>query len=590
MKRKLPFLFGSMAAMMLSASPVVDRVDFSKKLPVGSAVSTNVENLEKAISKPLVLKETVESLSKKEKFMSNPWYAEDYGYMPYYISFGNFNCGMDAQYRELTNTYILQPAFAPVIYYSLADEMGYTEHLWTYWDPEADSVATSTDPYLMHEYPETILTMPFLTASVDGEYEATYPPYEEGGAQYGAIYGGNLVFDLGEEEPVKFGACNYDLSKDFVYYTYDGTSQFGKGSDAYWETEDLNVKGIINIFEKPASPYLLDGLWINAYNVVASPDATLTMTIYKTNADATTYTEYQGEAIATSTVGIDNIEMVDEGPYFNVHFPIMTVDEDGFETEGGILISDEIMVEITGFNTPEFTSFEPLIQYYDHTSGNNYMLTKFTDLTTNEPIIYAFAMNTSWMVNLSASFPHIHSTGSEGSEEPGDSVCCVPEYGGEFYVTIDEPSPAMTRSSDIEVVPSSEWISYISQSYNETERRHYFLMKAEPLGEGEANEPGEIKFNRNGEEIASVQVVRGTTTGVEDAYAKSITSTFIVDDLQLTYPSDVKKLSIYSATGALVKVVDLDRSGSDVVSMPMAKGVYILSFEGKERAVRKVIK
>ena len=114
-------------------------------------------------------------------------------------------------------------------------------------------------------------------------------------------------------------------------------------------------------------------------------------------------------------------------------------------------------------------------------------------------------------------------------------------------------------------------------------------MNAESMDMDIEGREAEIIFECNGMEQI-VPVIQGTPTGVEDAYAKSITSAFIMDDLQLTYPSDVKKLSIYSATGALVKVVELDRSGSDVVSMPMAKGVYMLSFEGAERVVRKVIK
>ncbi len=585
MKRKLPFLFGSMAAMMLSASPVVDQVDFSRKLPANSVVSAKVDNLEKLNLKAKGLERSGRVNSTPEKIMSNPWYEDYYGNMPYYISFGNFNCGLDTQIRSLNNVFILQPAYAPVMYYSLAEDFGYTEHEWTFIDPTTDSVATSTEQYLIHEYPVGEKMLPFLTASVNGEYEATYPSLADDAPYYYGIYGGNFLFDVGESEPVEFGAGNYDPKKGL------GLSGLGAGSDADWESSGISVIGIMNLFEKPSSPYLLDGLWLTAYGVEASPEATITMTIYKADPTQNTYSDMQGEVIATSTVGVDNIEYVEGTEFANVHFPIMTVDEDGFETEGSILISDDVLVEISGYNTPEFTSFEPIIQNEDHTSGNNYMYIKAKDLTTNEPFIVTFTNTaTSWFVNMSASFPHIHAAAS-GADHP----CCVSEDGEVFYVGIDMPSSSMTRSSGIEVVPSEDWISYLSEMYDANTGVNYFIMQAEPLNEGEAGDKGSIKFLRNGEEIANVPVLRGEQedtdpTGVQSELAKAITSAFIVDDLQLTYPSDVTKLSIYSAAGVLVKIVDLDKGGSDVVSMPMAKGVYILSFDGKERVVRKVVK
>ncbi len=590
MKRKLPFLFGSMAAMMLSASPVVDRVELGRELPVGRVVSAKVDNAEKQISKRLELKESGKLVSTPEQIKSNPWYADDYGLMPYYISFGNFNCGMDSQYRNLTNKFFLQPAYAPVIYYSIADLMGYTQHEWTYMDPSTLEVATSTDPFIIHEYPEGRMIMPFLTASIDGEYEATYPPFDEEAPQYIGVYGGDFLFNVGEAEPVKFGACNYDIDKEFVYYSSEGVSAFGAGSDPYWEADAETVHGIINLFEEPASPYLLDGLWLNAMNVEASPEATITMTIYKANPDAEYYSEIQGDMIATSTVGVESFEEVSEG-YFNIHFPIMTVDEDGFETEGAILISDQILVEISGYNSPEFTSFEPLVQYYDHTSGNNYMLAKFNSIDTGEQTIYSFGMYTSWLVNLSASFPFLATQEDEYTAD---------EEGGDFIVSVAIPSNSMSKSparasssiettSGIIIKEMPEWISYVSDSYNGTTKMYDFVMNAEAMPEEMEGRQENIVFEYNSMEMV-VPVSQGQPMSVENAYAKSITSAFMMDDLQLTYPSDVKKLSIYSATGALVKVIDLDPCGSDVVSMPMAKGVYMLSFQGKERVVRKVIK
>ena len=446
MKRKLPFLFGSMAAMMLSASPVVDRVDFSKELPAGSVVSAKSGHLEKIALESRELSRSGKINSSPERITSNPWYADSVTSvptgLPYYISFGHFNCGMDTQTRTLVNNFTLQPAYAPVIYYSLADYFGYNQILWTFWDPTIDDVATSTAPYLIHEYPETELMAPFLTASADGEYEATYPSLDESAPDNIAIYGGDFLFNIGEPELVKFGACNYDNAKDIAL------SGLGAGSDPDWEASGISVRGIMNLFEEPSSPYLLDGLWLTAYDVDASPEAKLTMTIYKAYPNEPVYNDMVGEVIATSTVGVEAIEVIDEGPFANVHFPIMTIDEDGFETEGGILISDAIFVEITGYNTPEFTSFEPIMQKEDHTSGNNYLYIKTTDLVTKEPTVVTFTtVASSWMVNLSASFPYIHTQEEEYN---------LAEEGGEFTVSIAVSSSSMNKAPGMSSSPESE--------------------------------------------------------------------------------------------------------------------------------------
>lgn len=279
---------------------------------------------------------------------------------------GAFYYGFSDQYYSLSNkdgqSLMLIPANVPVTWTNMsnADSETFT---WLYGYDQNDNELYADDVDLVINYAATPeeeynwYDIPVLTASAEGGEDSEYS--WNGLALQAGGYA-HYMYD-GDTEETLYGVGNYDFNNSkFTELGYDeDTPLYGvaEGIDAAWSAifdEEISVEGVANYFEKPTIPYTLSRINISC-DATFEDGAQLELTLVRID-DAGYLTDTIAQTVTTLTS--DMIAFTSDGTnYTSVPFTFSTIDEDGFETEADLTISDAFMAVV---NTKSATGIQYL--------------------------------------------------------------------------------------------------------------------------------------------------------------------------------------------------------------------------------------
>lgn len=279
---------------------------------------------------------------------------------------GAFYYGFSDQYYSLSNndgqSLMLIPANVPVTWTNMSNVDSET-FTWLYGYDQNDNELYADDVDLVINYAATPeeeynwYDIPVLTASAEGGEDSEYS--WNGLALQAGGYA-HYLYD-GDTEETLYGVGNYDFNNSkFTELGYDeDTPLYGvaEGIDAAWSAifgEEISVEGVANYFEKPTIPYTLSRINISC-DATFEDGAQLELTLVRID-DAGYLTDTIAQTVTTLTS--DMIAFTSDGTnYTSIPFTFSTIDEDGFETEADLTISDAFMAVV---NTKSATGIQYL--------------------------------------------------------------------------------------------------------------------------------------------------------------------------------------------------------------------------------------
>lgn len=465
--------------------------------------------------------------------------------------------------------FMLAPAKAELTWQNHSNEDAKSFE-WSYMDAEGKTVVSTDENLLMPVGPAMdYVTYPQLKV-MGGDRTDTYT--KQGYVKYGGHTG--ITYSNGVQ--VVYGASNCDFSKQYwAAASGPGKYVFGTGGEDYWNGK--KVHGIGNLFDKPASPYLITEAWLSLMEFSARTTAEFHCTIYKVEDNAITE-----EVIATTAIKAKDVKKVtssDGSVFYTMEFPF----------DKTLYIDSAIFVFIEGFNQTGVMTIAPISQTYNHDSGLSYAFVALDnngdnytliDVASRIPSMDGYGpMCVSMYISMNAVFPYLYPLGS-------DEVV-IPNEGG----TVNVACETYFSPENWYLYPEAEWIK-VEKEFDETTFTSSLAITADPLPEGVEGRRGVVRVVSMGTEM-NVTVLQGDgSVSIETVEsAGNVMAKFVGDALRLNYPNGATSVSVYNMAGQLVKSADLPASGNCTVSAAeLGRGTYILRFEGNTQKTVKAIK
>lgn len=477
---------------------------------------------------------------------------------------GYFWAGMTTDFGYYYDYYLLGPAYSSSNWRNYSG--GATSYLWTLPDPNGPfdeysislATLTSTEENPEAYYPDAIFfCTPSLTAT-DGTNTMTY---SLGGVDSTYVFAGRNFGDL------EVGACNYDCHQNmYAYYFEEGDYLFGSSLDG-------SIDAVANYFEKPTHEYILDSLWINATYCTLPAGTELQLIIHKLDDEGKL-----SDTIASATAKANNIlgPFGSENTYYTIVFSEFSVfDTDlGFEvTQDYIEISDEILIELKGFNV-EGAEFSVMAQEFDTSpvNENNAFVFYYEDGVRDWE---GYEGSTSLAFNLGIFYSYLLA----------DDNTYIASVGGDskvFNIT------SMYSPEDIwfeNELP--DWLSY-DFTFDEVTWDITLTFTAEALPSGVKGRGTTALLKTYGASFP-ISVTQGDYTSIN---GREIMKTRVFADngaINLTYAKEYNNVSVYSTSGQLIGRYSLPSSGSfSFVPTVKQKGLYLLKLNGENNRTETV--
>lgn len=452
---------------------------------------------------------------------------------------GSFYMGFSAEADFMNAQMVLAPAYTETTWmnYSNTDSKDF---LWSYNMQGVEGTSNEMNLKLPQMAPSDILDWPTLVSS-NGNRNDTF----KGANVAGVKFGGDANIPIGERN-IAFTLGNYDASK-VVWYAQlanNGSSAFGTGGEAFWGERSggyyKKVRGIANVFEKPAAPYVFNQVTqaFNAFLEVGSNNIICTVRRLEYNADGSP--NWDGEVLGqtskselkTSTTG----------------FKALT-----FTFPNTMVVDDAVVISIEGFDNDLVIAAQPLSQAANHDNGEGYMMVLLKGADGKIDWIEVFStiacpesaennLAGSFCMGMNAIFPYLHSnTGNAFAVTKGGE-------SKDFDIdTYWNPNGAGEGATDPQwnVACSDNWFT-ATTDVNLTEKKVTLKINAQALPEGMSGRRGTVTITALGcKEV--INVLQGDNiTGVEN----------IVSD-------DNEDYNTYSLSGQLMNPTNL------------SKGIYI---------------
>ena len=333
----------------------------------------------------------------------------------YDIPEGAFYYGMSIDgYYEKTSPNTLLPAGVKTIWqsYSNSDSQ---EFEWTSWNKGDNNTSNSritTQETLTADRNNFGYTMPYPTLTVRAE-GGNNDSYTRGGF---VRFGGDTQWETDGTTRL-YGATNCDLTKQYWTASSGSNYAFGAPSKAIWEgILDLNnehltgkVCGILNLYDKPASPYTISQIWmpLGAFSTMTN-NITFTCDIHRAILDETKGYIPSAEPIVTTTC---------TGKTVKDHYRKTKFYSLNFELSQPLTVGEAIFIYIHGFEDNNVTTIAPYAQAQGHDSGKNYAYLSFqtTDNSRDVRPISKLMKNangvgfaaSSFLISTDAYFPEV---------------------------------------------------------------------------------------------------------------------------------------------------------------------------------------
>jgi len=465
----------------------------------------------------------------------------------YEVPEASFITGYSADYYEL-NADILQ-SFA------------YTPVQWNGYSIDADAVSWSFGAYGTFTEAQPLVTLPFdlidppvLTAT-SNVGSATY----QWGTTYPYLFTGGTMGDIGVPE---YHIGNYDKRFGFTRYSdinAEGMADYG------------TFKGVSNYFAKPASNYAIDTIFVHVGNLVAKAGEPVKLAVYKINDDSTLGdTLGIAEAYPEDFIFAFNSNGLD---YYTVPFIFKALDpETMLESDTWLDINSPILVEFYNYESAYI-----FFQYEDNPDGYNYAYISFEEGVMP---LSDFGIYTSALFDMTATLPFLYTE---------DNKYDAPVAGGSksFDITtywhpngwwLDEELP--------------DWITFGSLTLNQSTGVATLPVNVAALPSGVTGRSANIELASYACNL-TLQVKQGDgeylSVNTVISNQETVKAARQGDNFILSYPAKAGSVSVYTISGQKLSTYELNPKG--VFTLPasnLAKGVYLLKFDGLNKSVKIV--
>lgn len=459
--------------------------------------------------------------------------------------------------------HLLAPAYTPLEWRNESNDEAYT-FSWEFADGEGGTIVKE-DRNPSVSYPETVTQLPVLTGfSNVGDFASEYSMDNSG---YGEIYYGGTTSYGG----VKMSAGNYVPQNGLAVGPLGNDKYFfGVGADEM--LSGWHLKGVSNLYEKPAHPYLIDRVWVLCVDPVpADSDASVELTVYEMENGR------PGDVIATSVCKYSDFVLRQDDQVNQLQLYSVP-----FEFEKQLVIDSEIMLTVRGFNDGEFETIGFCYQYNDHDFGKNFVYLNVVPAgsasspETIYPLTRVLENKTSMYFNLDVTMPYVHAE-SDALEFGWD--------GGTRTVVLDSYFPMEELSFNN--LPS--WIKR-SEPYVEGDKVKVDLI-VEALPEGRTIRTAQLNISAPAcsESVTVRQTVDASVDGIDKdddvLFRRSGDKwMFEIDGFGYRY------VRIYDSIGRLVVEDSVYGTECVVDASVLQNGIYLVQFSGEKSVTLKVSK
>lgn len=331
-----------------------------------------------------------------------------------------------------------------------------------------------------------------------------------------AKVGGDCVMSYnidGKPIQVDFGLGNFDPTK--LYWLGEisntgGAYAFGSGSGSFWsgmtDGKYSDVRGIANVFEAPASPYVFNRVTL-PLGAFFNLGATIVCTVYEAKELEDGGLEVTDNVLGEATT-VDGTQ-ISGGWMLTFNFPnIMT-------------INTPICVKISGFDNSNILEIAPLSQAKNHDNDLGYAFVILRNMTSGGewwvPIESALAavegsgnMEVSHCIGMNAIFPYLKAN-------DGD-VFTAPSEGGQKTIDINsywypEKLDANDQLNGWTVESSESWVK-TSVTIDKDAQKAGISITADPLPADVEGRMAKITIKALACE-ETITVVQGNAAGIE---------------------------------------------------------------------------
>lgn len=455
---------------------------------------------------------------------------------------GSFYMGFSADADYMNAQMVLAPAYTETTWmnYSNTDSKDFK---WTYNMQGVEGTSEEMNLNLPAMNPSDILSWPTLVSS-NGNRSDSY----SGASVAGVKFGGDANIPMGDRN-IAFTLGNYDASKVVWYAPLSnrGSSAFGTGGESFWSERSggyyKKVRGIANIFEKPAGPYVFNQVTqaFNDFLNFGTDNIICTVRRMEYKADGTP--NWDGEVLGQTTAS--------ELKTSTTGFKALT-----FTFPNTMVIDDAIVISIEGFDHDLVMAAQPLSQAQNHEDDMGYMMVLLKNADNGIDWIEVYTtiacpesadnnLAGSFCMGMNAVFPYLHS--NDGTVFVADTAG---ETKGFDFNSYWDPDGATETTIDPQwnVTCSDNWLRAVTE-VDRTAKKVSLKISAQALPEGVSGRNGTITITGLGcKEV--ITVLQGDAATDIDNIAAGVSENSETYNIsgQLVSPINLKK-GIYIKNG-----------------------------------------
>lgn len=455
---------------------------------------------------------------------------------------GSFYMGFSSDADFMNAQMVLAPAYTETTWMNCSNSDS-KEFKWTYSMQGTEGESSEMNLKIPGVVPSDILSWPTLVSS-NGKRSDTY----KGANVAGIKFGGNSLLPIGDRQ-IAFTLGNYDASK-VVWYAplaNKGQSAFGTGGEAFWSDRSggyyKKVRGIANIFEKPAAPYVFSQV-TQAFNDFANfGTGNIICTVRRMEYKANGEPNFDGEVLGQTTA-CELKTSVNGFKALTFTFPNVMV------------IDDEIVISIEGFDDDLVLAAQPLSQAANHDDGQGYMMVLLK--TQNGGVDWIEVYSTiacpesaennlagSFCMGMNAIFPYVHS--NDGNVFVADKAGETKSFDFNSYWDPDGETET-TIDPKWNVVCSDNWFT-VDTEVDRTAKKVSLKISAQALPEGVSGRNGTVTITALGCKETMTVLQGDAATGIDNVVdcASENAETYSISG-QRVNPINLKK-GIYIKNG-----------------------------------------
>ena len=392
----------------------------------------------------------------------------------------------------------------------------------------------------------------------------------------------------------------------YIYGTKKLEYDLGESLDdeSSLETVEVVPAALAVFYEKPHSPLYVREITValNAINVIDETNAEYTDPTFN-ELTVRILSEDMERVLAESTCQLADTTNNMYFPGALARFPFREVNEFGLVVSEGVTLDEPFVVVLTGL---------------DQEDANFGITSSYNPYFSNEVLVIDTALNVHSYVNYD---PYIMLNGvyyTLVDEGYNDTILMNVEYEDGYYFCVHADGnmknyayswitasellyDTVTLSYNCKI-NAPDWLNVVDMLYAQDDTNFWedygdyalFLQGAEEDFDEDTELPqvgDQIKISRFGRELVYKIVSVPQSSGINNARVANANAVMKENSIDLSFDISFKRANIYTVGGQLVGSYDLPRTGYlSVDASSLAKGVYMIQFEGAQSKTLQVIK